>query len=168
MDRNSAIEMGWKIRLVVALAALAVAAAIGQPVPAPLSSTGAAEVILEPAPRGEVYREIDDPHTGIHWLLLRENGHPGGPGRLVPVWRDSAPGRTAANPASQMRPVIRTGDRLQVEENSAVVEAHLEGIALGTAAVGGAVSVRLLLGGRILAAVALGPGRVVVGSEVRR
>ena len=32
------------------------------------------------ASRGEIVREIDDPHTGDRWLLVRDASHPGGPG----------------------------------------------------------------------------------------
>jgi len=35
------------------------------------------------AVQGEVVREIDDPHTGQRWLLLRDGQQPGGPGRLL-------------------------------------------------------------------------------------
>ena len=34
-------------------------------------------------PLGNVIREIDDPHSGDRWLLLRDPNRPGGPGRLV-------------------------------------------------------------------------------------
>jgi len=32
---------------------------------------------------GEIVRELDDPHTGDRWLLVRNDQFPGGPGRLV-------------------------------------------------------------------------------------
>jgi flagella basal body P-ring formation protein FlgA len=55
-------------------------------------------------------------------------------------------------------PVIRSGDRLVVEESSAVVEARLEAVALGPAAEGAEFRVRLAIGGKVVLAVALGPG----------
>jgi flagella basal body P-ring formation protein FlgA len=58
--------------------------------------------------------------------------------------------------------VIRAGDRLIVEENTAVVEARLEAVALGAAAPGSTFNVRLRIGGRVLRAVALGPGRAAL------
>jgi len=33
--------------------------------------------------QGEVVREIDDPHTGQRWLLVRDGQLPGGPGHLL-------------------------------------------------------------------------------------
>jgi hypothetical protein len=45
---------------------------------------------------GEIVREIDDPHTGDRWLLLRNAEAPGGPGRLV---LDC--GSSTMNPAAQ-------------------------------------------------------------------
>jgi len=174
MDTKPEMQLGWKVRLVLALTALAVAAAIGQPVPGAVVGAGsapqraAADVDLEPVPLGAVYREIDDPNTGIHWLLVRETGHPGGPGRLVPVWRGTAGISAAGSATKPARPVIRTGDHLLVEESTAVVEAHLEGSALGTAAVGAPLAVRLTMGGRVVTAVALGPGRAALEGEAHR
>jgi hypothetical protein len=115
---------------------------------------------------GEVVREIDDPHTGARWLLMRSPEHPGGPGRLVLVAqvRNSGPNRGQAGAGLGpeplvLLPVIRAGDRLIVEENTAVVDARLEAIALGTAAIGSALDVRLKIGGKVLRAVALAAGR---------
>ncbi len=135
-------------------------------VSAPLNR--AASGVLEGQPGDELVREIDDPHTGDRWLLFRENVNPGGPGRLVRVEEGYA-GRylvagaaLPANPApgaDQPPPVIRTGDTLIVEENTPVVEAHLEAVALGPAAAGSRFLVRLKMGGRVLPAVALAPGR---------
>ena len=67
----------------------------------------------------------------------------------------------AASGHSRRRPVI-------VEEHTAVVEARLEAMALGPAAVGGAFRARLRMGGKVVRAVALGPGRAVLEPERRR
>jgi flagella basal body P-ring formation protein FlgA len=66
-------------------------------------------------------------------------------------------------------PVIRSGDRLIVEEHTARVDAVLEARAMNPAAVGGALDVRLTIGGVVVRAVALGPGRAAfqTGSGVR-
>ena len=62
-------------------------------------------------------------------------------------------------------PVIRAGDRLIVEEHTAVVEARLEAVALGPAASGSPFQVRLTIGGKVVRAVALGPGRAAFAAE---
>ncbi len=123
-----------------------------------------------PAPAGDIVQEIDDPRNGDRWLLMEDDSHPGGPGRLVLVasrdgsvnWsqsgkiRDTSQTATGADAAP---PVIRAGDRVVVEENTAVVEAHLEAVAMGPAWAGYAFNARLSIGGRIVRAVAAGPGR---------
>jgi hypothetical protein len=56
-------------------------------------------------------------------------------------------------------PVIHAGDALIIEENSALVEARLEAVALGPAESGWAFNARLKIGGNVVRVVALGPGR---------
>lgn len=124
---------------------------------------------IESAPlSGTVFREIDDPFTGARWLLLRNSNHSGGPGHLVlapesgRVSGVSASRGIEAGPrlnAVALVPVIRTGDRLIVEEHSAAVDEQLEAVALGPAAVGSSFEVRLEIGGKVFHAVALGAGR---------
>jgi hypothetical protein len=132
-----------------------------------------------PAQPGQVVRAIDDPFTGGYWLLERDPDHPGGPGRLVRVSRTAAANEASAEaegakpsgaapdrlrlPAA---PVIRAGQRLVVEENTAVVEARLEAVALGPAAPGAAFEARLQIGGRVVRAVALGPGRAAFANQI--
>lgn len=120
---------------------------------------------------GEIVREIDDPHTGDRWLLLRNDHVPGGPGRLVlvAVTRNSS-GSATLRTAGQAReaqflPVIRAGDRLIVEEHTARVDAVLEARALNPAAPGSAFNVRLMIGGNVVRAIALGPGRAALQPE---
>ena len=118
---------------------------------------------------GEIVREIDDPHSGARWLLMRNSDHPGGPGLLLlaksgrnPVQR----GQTGFEPSAlERRTVIRAGERLIVEENTPVVEARLEAVALGPAVVGSVLDARLKIGGRVVRAVALGPGRAELQPE---
>ncbi len=121
---------------------------------------------------GQLVREIDDPHTGDRWLLLRNEQFPGGPGRLVlaggssqRVGRRSHRAGGERGSRSTVLPVIRAGDRLMVEEHTAVVDAVLEARALSPAALGAAFEVRLTIGGRVVRVVALGPGRAALQPE---
>jgi hypothetical protein len=120
---------------------------------------------------GEIVREIDDPHTGDRWLLLRNAEAPGGPGRLVriAVRRESFSGTTRPSAHSSeettLLPAIHSGDRLTVVEHTARVDTTLEAYALAPAAVGGTLDVRLAIGGRVVRVVALGTGRAVIQPE---
>jgi hypothetical protein len=127
---------------------------------------------------GELLREIDDPNNGDRWLLTRDESHPGGPGllMLVSTARINAainlavPGRsTQASPEAEIAaPIIRTGDRVIVEENTPVVEVRLEAVAMGPALAAAPFSVRLSIGGRVVRAVAIAPGRAVFQEETQR
>ena len=115
---------------------------------------------------GEIVREIDDPHTGARWLLMRNEQNPGGPGRLVLMGveqkkTDNSSGQGAEEEAG-LAPVIRPGDRLIVEEHTARIDAVLEARALSPAVPGAAFSARLTMGGKVVRAVALGPGHAVL------
>jgi flagella basal body P-ring formation protein FlgA len=61
--------------------------------------------------------------------------------------------------------VIRSGDRLIVEEHTDVVDARLVGRALNSVALGSVFNVRLAIGGKVVRAVALGPGRAALKQE---
>jgi hypothetical protein len=120
---------------------------------------------------GEVVREIDDVHTGARWLLLRNSLHPERPGRLVMAalgrdWQAGAvfTGLGGTGLAEVVPPpvAIRRGDALIVEEHTAIADAALEAVALGPAAVGSALEVRLKIGGKVLRAVAISPGRALL------
>jgi hypothetical protein len=173
----------------LAMAVLVAATGIcanGQAVPATLepaphsemlvTSTTAASAVSSGA-AGHVLRVIDDPHTGARWLLMRDDRHPAGPGRLLLTAqpdRDRAIANMNSN-ATQfdpvpVHPVIRMGDRVVVEENSAVAEVRLEAVALGPAGVGSEFNVRLKIGGKVLRAKALGAGSAafLTEAEVRR
>ena len=124
---------------------------------------------IDLSPSASIVREIDDPHNGSRWLLLIDPHHPGGPGRLVlagavrnkPVQPKSDAQKTETPPP----PVIHTGEKLILEEHSKVVEARLDAIALNPAAVGGTLRVRLVIGGLVVRASAVAPGRVVLTQE---
>jgi hypothetical protein len=122
-------------------------------------------------PGGEIVREIDDPRNGDRWLLMRNDSHPGGPGLLLLISAargispHPAPSKTeTAEPA----PIIRAGDRVIVEENTPVAEARLEAVALNPALSGAAFNARLIIGGRVVRAVATGPGRATFQGETDR
>jgi hypothetical protein len=130
----------------------------------PSSSSG--PVAAESRAYGEIVREIDDPHTGARWLLVRNDRNPGGPGRLVLMGVDQKKTDKASVPRAEaearLNPVIRAGDRLVVEEHTALVDAVLEARALSPAAFGSEFNARLTIGGRVVRAVALGPGHAVL------
>jgi hypothetical protein len=123
---------------------------------------------VSPVPSGEIIREIDDPHTGYRWLLMNDDSHPAGPRllRMVSAVRVELkkPGPEAEAPLA----VIQAGDRVIVEENTPVVEARLEAIALSKANAGSEFNARLVLGGRVVRAVAVSPGRAMFQGENQR
>ena len=92
--------------------------------------------------------------------------------RLIRVrWPVHLSGKRRPQPANQhdearFHPVIHAGDRLTVEEHTAVADAALEARALNPAARGSALEVRLAIGGRVVRAVALGPGRAAFQREI--
>lgn len=123
----------------------------------------------------QALREIDDPLTGSRWLLVRDGGHPEGPGRLTleTGLRDDGQiggkGNNAVRKSLAIvgRPsvVIRGGDRLVVEEETQVVMVRLEAVALGPAAPGGSLQARLEIGGKVVRVVALAPGRAALAPQ---
>jgi hypothetical protein len=145
------------------------------PAPSALPDSSAQQLVQAPETRPartsfQVVREIDDRPTHKRWLLERDRNRPSSPGRMVLISNsgavagqdpeeipDSQPLR-AALPAPPI-PVIRAGDRLVVEENTPVVEARLTAIALGPAVAGAVLNVRLEIGGKVIRALATGPGR---------
>jgi hypothetical protein len=182
LDREGWMKTGLEMilgggLLVLAPAPTACTQALGT-TPAALTDPGA-EMMLSPGgsalaqsrTQGEIVREIDDPHTGDRWLLVRNDRHPGGPGRLVlaSVHGNESGGahsRAAVQAGeASFHPVIRAGDRLIVEEHTARVDAVLEARALGPAAAGSAFDVRLKIGGKVVPAMALAPGRAAFQPE---
>lgn len=132
----------------------------------------------------EIIRTIDDPNLGDRWLLMRSAGQFGGPGRLLRTRQEGvqssatflggstkpAPSGTdpATDPATDPSWRVRAGEPVLVEEHSAVVDAYLEGVALGPASAGTLFRVRLRVGARIVDAVAMGPGRAVLKPTAER
>jgi hypothetical protein len=134
-----------------------------------LSSGGLVSSLVGNLANGEIVREIDDPNIlGDRWLLVRNDVYPGGPGRLVLVAahrKALRPRAASETEEARLLPVIRAGDRLVVEEHTRVVDALLEARALSPAALGSALDARLMIGGRVVRAVALGPGRAALQPE---
>jgi hypothetical protein len=104
------------------------------------------------------WRVIEDPHLGRRWVLARDPEHPGGPGKLV----EKAAGAAQSGSGPKALPVIRAGDRVLVEENTRVARGLFEAVALGTARPGASFRVRLCVGGRVVWAIAMGPGRATL------
>ena len=163
----------WSAGLILFAASAACAQASGGSRAQVMLSSGEMTPVapLGPGLQGEVVREIDDPNNGDRWLLLRNDQFPGGPGRLVLIAAHrNASGGSALQAAgqageAQILPVIRAGDRLIVEEHTAHVDSVLEARAMNPAAPGAAFDVRLTIGGNVVRAVALGPGRATLQPE---
>jgi hypothetical protein len=179
---NIAMQAGWGLILLAAWAVSAHAqVAEGHPTSLRiLVSSLAASVPAEQPVPGAVVREIDDPHNGDHWLLLRDSSRPGAPGRMVLASAGAGSDRqTESKDFSQAAsrqanrelsiPVIHSGDRLIVEEDTRRVQMRLEAVALGQAASGASLNVRLAFRGNVVRAIALGPGRAAFaqGAGVR-
>ncbi|MGA2887323.1 MAG: hypothetical protein ABSE51_04675 [Terracidiphilus sp.] len=173
------MRMGLEMALGIAVLAQAAAPAACAQAPGLSGAANASTLTALSSPKliialvqipveGEIVREIDDPHTRDRWLLMRDSQHPGGPGRMVLVAaRRDEPGRASANAAAEkdearFNPIIRAGDRLIVEEHTEVADAVLEARALNPAAQGSAFDARLTIGGRVVRAVALAPGRATL------
>lgn len=106
-----------------------------------------------------------DPHTGICWRLLSNPGAPAGPAQLVVAKssEDSCVPYVRAQ-AEQVAPgfAIHRGDRVVVEEHTRAVDARLEAAAMGSAMVGSSLDLKLRIGGRVVRALAIAPGRAVL------
>ena len=138
------------------IAGLAVAAfALG-----PLPAQGAGPDAEAGAPHGRLLRVIEDPWAGARWLVYEDSEHPGRPARLVEAPLEA----TDANLRNSRPRILHSGDRLIVEEHTAVADASLAAVALGEAAEGEVVAVRLAIGGRVVKAVAEGRGRARLAS----
>jgi hypothetical protein len=159
-----------------------------------LASSGSARDSLAPVhasarPQGAIVREIDDPHNGDRWLLVRDPRHPAGPGLLLrednarggspqiaierrteqagqsDAEQNSAPLPEPAGEVEAAALVVHAGDRLVVEEHTAIIEARLEAVALGSASSGSPFNARLRIGGRVVRVLAVAAGRAVIQGQ---
>lgn len=123
-------------------------------------------------------RVIEDRPQGLQWLLLRNADHPGGPGMLVPqLWEKvdlNAPQsdersalQTRAN-VMRLRPVIRAGERLTIEDDSPMAHLRIEAVAMMPASAEEVFKVSLSVGGATVKAIALGPGRAKLAPSFER
>jgi hypothetical protein len=122
----------------------------------------------------EVVRSLRDPHTGQCWQLTRQSLPSGGPGRMIQVSDEECAvislktnGMPRGKPEPKMQtPAIRAGDRLIVEETSAVVEARFAAVALSPAVLGATFNARMQIGGRVVRVIALGSGRAAFAANM--
>jgi len=109
-----------------------------------------------------VQREIKDPHSGTRWLIIRNAQHPAGPALITAERENTKPGPSSITGNRAPSAVIHGGDHVVVEEHTPVAESYLDGVALGAAIAGTAFDVRLKIGGKVVRAVAMAPGRAAL------
>jgi hypothetical protein len=116
-------------------------------------------------------RFIDDPGAGRHWVMLQQLDRPEIPPLVVLIPRDHpcvSPDFEVfvqgSSPVFQNRStkVIHLGDHILLSQSTAKLNAQLDAVALHSAAVGEAFSVRLQVGGHLVQAVATSPGRATL------
>jgi len=96
-----------------------------------------------------VLREVTDSCLGLRWRLVVDPAHPAWPGRMVLLDRMDIVERKVAS-ADRVRVseptinVIRAGDRVVVIQDSGIVRARLQAIAIESAATGQTLRVRLI------------------------
>lgn len=117
----------------------------------------------------QILREIKDPHSGARWLIIRNAKNPAGPALIAAETESAQTGTPSFGGSRPPSVVIHAGDRVVVEEHTPAAESYLEAVALGTAAPGAALDVRLKIGGKVVRAVAIAPGRAALAPsrEVR-
>jgi hypothetical protein len=124
----------------------------------------------------KIFSEIADPNSGARWIIWRDPAHPGGPGRLVPAQPEAGSGALEDRESgSDHKPVIaapciHVGDKIVVEEHTAAADVSLEAVAMEPAQSGSPFQARLRVGGKVVGAVAVAPGRATLASaaEVKR
>ena len=145
---------GWRRGWAGWMAGLLVSSSLAQTAPAVTKAP-------EETP-GRAYLQIRDPHIGARWLVFRDPVNPAGPGRAILAADADPAGSGTGAERKRAAIVIHRGDKLTVEEHTAMVQAYLEGSAAGEAAVGACFDVRLKIGGKTVRAVAIGPGRAAL------
>ena len=119
-----------------------------------------------------VIRSFEDVGTHQSWTVVQDKKRPAAPARLVgPTILHG--GRASAEESGEAllqmasRLIIHAGDSLIVDEHTAIVDARLEATALGAAARGERLKVRLKTGDRIVPAIAMEPGQAEILSPIR-
>ena len=151
--------------------------AIGQSrIPSQASAPNLDLGIQNMAVQNSVFREIVDAGSGVRWVVLRDASHPEGPGHLLPakpVGEVLTPGHSLEKHISVpavVAPCIHVGDRIVVEEHTAMAEVHLDAVAMEPAVPGSICRVRLKVAGKVALAVVVAPGKAelaVAGGTVR-
>jgi len=131
----------------------------------PLAAPPAAVLGQAPPPHGQVLQQIEDRSTGNVWLLVRDPSCPAGPGRLMLAKSRATPQHVAVQAATAEPPVILAGDAVIVEEHTALADVRLQAVALERAARGARFKARLMIGGRVVHAVADAVGRASFAPE---
>lgn len=128
------------------------------------------------AARYRAVRIIEDRGTRLRWLLIEDLSRPTAPAllRRAPGDLSCASPRTTETDARFTPPlldisfpVIHAGDSIILSEHTRILDAELEATALKGAAAGEPLPVRVKFGGRIVHAVASGPGRATLAVEAR-
>ena len=149
--------------------------------PAEAASLTRASLAERDAVPGTGRREIVDPCLGFHWQLIPDPSHAGRPGRLVLLNQDvqsssqsaihRSPGEIDSATNSPAL-IILAGAHVIVHQETGVVRARLNAIALESVGLGQRLRVRLLLGtamarnaeptspGMVVSALATGYGEV--------
>lgn len=116
-------------------------------------------------------RLIEDPSTHVRWMLFEELNRPAAPALLMPT-ADTLSCRASAAVrgirSAQVRsvfhpsPIVHAGDQLTAVQHTAIADVHLQAVALGSAAAGQTLRVRLKSNGRILSVVVDAPGNATI------
>jgi hypothetical protein len=126
--------------------------------------------------RYRALREFEDPATHQHWLLIRDRSRATGPALFVKQWPHSTCvpfdlGKVNSGLALRARvhsvPVIHPGDQIVLIEHTIVSDAELEATALGEAAVGDSLLVRIKYGGLTVRAIAAARSTATLGFDAR-
>ena len=123
------------------------------------------------APGFGAVRVVEDHSSHRQWLVERNLERPGWPGRVVPLrqqllcgdeasLRRNSTGKRMAGGASDM--VIRAGEALIIVEDTKAAHAELTAIAVSNGRRGDEISARLRSSGKLVKAIAAGPGRAAL------
>jgi hypothetical protein len=127
------------------------------------------------------HQMIKDAASGKSWRVAGDPRHPEWPARLVEVVGGGSCGDQPADPlrtgerrgmSKNSRAIaVRAGDWLRVSQDTRVVHAEFDAIALGGGMSGDSIKVRLRFGGKVMRVKVSAPGRaLLIGniSEVHR
>ena len=109
-----------------------------------------------------ILREIKDPYSPARWVIIRNVLNPAGPALIAAEDDHAQTGPSSKTGKRTPSAVIHAGNHIVVEEHTTAAESYLEAIALGAAEVGAALNVRLKIGGKVVRAVAIAPGRAAL------